>query len=37
LLISKQNPIRANAATKIRHFSDRLLVDKIKRLSPASF
>jgi hypothetical protein len=25
LLISKQNPIRANAATKIRHFSDRLL------------
>ena len=25
MLISKQNPIRANAATKIRHFSDRLL------------
>ena len=27
MLISKQNPIRANAATKIRHFSDRLLAD----------
>jgi hypothetical protein len=25
LLISKQNPIRADAATKIRYFSDRLL------------
>ncbi|MGC2835688.1 MAG: protein kinase [Methylocella sp.] len=28
MLISKQNPIRANAATKIRHFSDRLLVHR---------
>jgi hypothetical protein len=25
LLMSKQNPIRAHAATKIRYFSDRLL------------
>jgi hypothetical protein len=25
LLISKQNPIRARPATKIRYFSDRLL------------
>jgi uncharacterized membrane protein YeaQ/YmgE (transglycosylase-associated protein family) len=28
LLISKQNPIRANAATKIRYFSDRLLAEQ---------
>jgi hypothetical protein len=33
LLISKQNPIRANAATKIRHFSDRLLAEQWPKLS----
>jgi methionine sulfoxide reductase catalytic subunit len=27
LLISKQNPIRANAATTIRYYPDRLLAD----------
>jgi hypothetical protein len=29
LLISKQNPIRSTAATKIRHFSDRLLARRL--------